>query len=95
MKGRIEGNAVEPMSMKSRHDELEAEIVKRAIAAGRKPPCSPFEQPDLSHYPARVREYKIDVEAARTMLIERCYKCRKRHIEHGIFVSVEAVENSQ
>jgi hypothetical protein len=77
--GRIEGNAVEPMSMQSRHDELEAEIVKRAIAAGREPPCSPFEQPDLSAYPPEQRNYKIDVEAARAMLLERCEDCRAIH----------------
>lgn len=79
IKGRIEGNAVEPMSMKRRHDDLEAEIVKRAIEAGRKPPCSPFEQPDLSTYSEEYRNYKIDAEAARELLLERCEDCRKRH----------------
>jgi hypothetical protein len=76
--GRIEGNAVEPMAMKSRHDELEAEIVRRAIEAGRKPPCSPFEQPDLSAYPEEQRVYRIDVDASMEMLVERCEDCRKR-----------------
>lgn len=79
--GRIKGNAVEPMSMKDRHDKLEAEIVRRAIEAGRKPPCSPFEQPDLSAYSDEHRNYKINVEDARELLINRCECCKRRHEE--------------
>jgi hypothetical protein len=77
--GRIEGNAVEPQSMQTRHDELEAEIRRRAEAAGRKPPCSPFEQPDLSTYSPEHRDYQIDRDAAKELLIGRCEDCRNRH----------------
>jgi len=79
--GRIEGNAVEPTAMKERHDELEAEIRRRAIEAGRKPPSSPFEQPDLSAYPPEYRDYQIDRQDAEALLIGRCEECRRRHEE--------------
>jgi hypothetical protein len=79
--GRIAGNAVEPEAMQSRHDDLEAEIVRRALAAGRKPPCSPFEQPDLSGYPAEYRTYKINIEQSRALLVDRCPDCRKLNNE--------------
>jgi len=67
--------------MQERHDELEAEIRRRAIEAGRKPPSSPFEQPDLSAYPPEHRDYQIDRQAAKELLIGRCEECRKRHEE--------------
>jgi hypothetical protein len=84
--GRIAGNACEPASMQTRHDILEAEIVKRAIEAGRKPPCSPFIQPDLSAYPSEQVNYKIDIEANRKLLIERCPACRALHEENIVNV---------
>jgi hypothetical protein len=77
--GRIAGNAVEPISMQIRHDELEAEIRRRARKAGRKPPKSPYEQPDLSGYPEEHRTYKINREAATALLLGRCEECRRRH----------------
>ncbi len=81
MAGRIEINAVEPLSLKTRHDELETEIRRRAVEAGRKPPCSPFEQPDLDAYSDEHREYRIDREAARELLVNRCEDCCSRHKE--------------
>ena len=79
--GRIEGNAVEPLMMKQRHDELEREIRRRARVAGRRPPSSPYEQPDLSAYSVEQRCYQIDREAARQLLIGRCEDCRRLHAE--------------
>ena len=58
--GRIEGNAIEPQAMKERHDLLEAELRRRAIEAGRRPPSSPYELPDLSYLPKDQREFRID-----------------------------------
>ena len=81
--GRIEGNACEPMSMKARHNELEAELQRRAIEAGRKPPSSPYEQPDLSHLPEEHRTYQVDQEASLRLLVERCPECAARVREHG------------
>ena len=79
--GRIEINAVEPMAMQERHDALEAEIRHRAREAGRKPPSSPYEQPDISSYPPEHRDYQIDRQAARELLMCRCEECRERHEE--------------
>lgn len=74
--GRIAGNACEPESMKARHDELEAELQRRAREAGRKPPSSPFEQPDVSYLPVEHRGFKVNVEASLAMLKGRCPDCR-------------------
>ena len=76
--GRIAINACEPSAMKARHDELEAELQRRAIEAGRKPPCSPYELPDLSYLPEEHRDFKVDREASLTMLVERCPACAAR-----------------
>jgi hypothetical protein len=59
--GRIAINACEPISMKTRHDELEAEIQRRARVAGRKPPHSPYEIPDLSYLSDEHRQLDDDV----------------------------------
>lgn len=76
--GRIEGNACEPSSMKTRHDELAAELQRRAIEAGRKPPDSPYELPDLSHLPDDQRNFKVDVDANLELLVSRCPDCAAR-----------------
>jgi len=71
--GRIEGNAVEPMSMESRHDELAKEMVARGYNHQ-----SPYKQPDLSAYPPDVREFTVDTDESMKMLVERCDECRQR-----------------
>lgn len=76
--GRVEGNAVEPLSMKTRHDELAAELQKRAVEAGRKPPHSPYELPDLSYLPEEHLNYRINQEENRALLRDRCPDCRDR-----------------
>jgi len=76
--GRIEGNACEPAAMKLRHDSLEAELRRRAVKAGRKPPCSPFEMPDISHLPVEHRLFKVDRIASANLLRERCPECAER-----------------
>ena len=75
--GRVAGNACEPAAMKARHDELEAEIRRRAVEAGRKPPSSPFEMPDISYLPPEHRDFRVDVEASDRELRRRCEDCRK------------------
>jgi len=69
--GRIAGNAIEPMSYKSRHDSLETEMLRRGMK-----PKSPLEQPDFSYLSEEQRNVKVDVELARELLLGRCEKCR-------------------
>ena len=83
MTGRIAINACEPMSMKTRHDELAAELQRRAIEAGRKPPDSPYTLPDLSYLPEAQRNFKVDVEANLRLLIDRCPECAARVAKYG------------
>ena len=75
MAGRIAGNAVEPESMRSRHDELAEEMLRRGYNHQ-----SPYEQPDLSHYADEVRFAKVDTEASLRMLLARCKECRERYL---------------
>ena len=61
---------IEPESMKKRHDELAAEMLRRGYKHN-----SPYEQPDISH----LQDFPpVDVEGSLKLLIERCPKCRKR-----------------
>ena len=71
--GRIAGNAMEPMSYKSRHDELAQEMLNRGMNHK-----SPLEQPDFSYLPEYQRNYKVDTVASLAMLRERCVNCRER-----------------
>lgn len=68
--GRISGNAMEPMSYASRHDQLAEEMLHRGMKH-----ASPLEQPDFSYLPAEQREYRVDREAARELLVGRCPAC--------------------
>ena len=69
--GRIEGNAMEPESYKSRHDQLAAEMLHRKMNHG-----SPIEQPDFSYLPDHHRSYRVDVDGSLDLLANRCPECR-------------------
>lgn len=73
--GRIKPVAqIEPASMKARHDELTAEMERRFS----KKYDSPYEQPDLSHYPPEQVNAKVDPSRSRFDLIMRCPDCLSR-----------------
>lgn len=65
---------MEPMSYKSRHDELAEEMLNRGMNHK-----SPLEQPDFSYLPEDQRNYKVDTVASLAMLRERCVNCRELH----------------
>lgn len=64
---------IEPESMKKRHDELAAEMIKRGYNHE-----SPYEQPDLSYLKDEERYAKVDVNISYSDLISRCPECAKR-----------------
>lgn len=74
MAGRIAINAVEPLAMQARHDALAAEMAEREYNHQ-----SPYDQPDLTHYPDSVRLATVDTDASLAMLLDRCPECRRRH----------------
>ena len=76
IKGRIEINAVEPMAMQARHDELVEEMIIRGYKHK-----SPYEQPNLDKYSDEDREAKVDKESSLKMLVDRCQMCKIRHRE--------------
>ena len=78
--GRITTNACEPLSMQTRHDELEKEIQFRAIQNGRTPKTSPYSLPDLSHLPDNEKYYKVNIKESLELLNQRCVECSKRII---------------
>lgn len=71
--GRIEGNAMEPLSYKARHDLLAEEMLARGMNHK-----SPLEQPDFSYLPAEQREYKVNVRLNELLIMERCEECKRR-----------------
>lgn len=70
--GRITGNAIEPLSYKSRHDELAIEMLNRGMKHN-----SPLEQPDFSYLPEEQRNYKVNKEQSLALLYDRCINCRE------------------
>lgn len=63
---------IEPESMKTRHDELADEMLRRGYNHN-----SPYEQPDLSHLSYEERYAKADSEYNLSDLSARCPDCRK------------------
>ena len=76
--GRIEGNAMEPLSYKKRHDELADEMLRRGFNHK-----SPLEQPDFSYLPEKYLSFRVDKNKSYDILINRCDECRKRGFKNG------------
>lgn len=71
---------IEPLAMKSRHDELAEEINRRT--GGHR---SPYALPDLSYLPYDERTATVDPAISRNELKKRCPKCSKlMEVEHEI-----------
>lgn len=66
---------IEPMSMKTRHDELAAEMIRRGMNHK-----SPYEMPDLSKYGDEILS-RVDKLVSMSDLSGRCAACRERMIE--------------
>lgn len=64
---------IEPMSMKQRHDELAAELLRRGGTHK-----SPYEMPNISHLPPHQRFATVDRWASVIRLYYKCPKCRRR-----------------
>ena len=63
---------IEPAAMGNRHDALAAEMVRRGYRHQ-----SPYQQPDLSHYPPEVHEARVDTAFSLQDLCSRCPACRQ------------------
>lgn len=61
---------IEPLSMKSRHDELAEEMLRRGYNHN-----SPYEQPDLSYLGDEERKSRVDINVSILDLYERCEDC--------------------
>lgn len=70
----IEGRRgqIEPASMKTRHDELVIEMLRRGINHS-----SPYEQPDLSNYD--LSGHVVNRESAMADLFTRCWECKQAY----------------
>ena len=69
---RIKLGQIEPESMKTRHDELVIEMLKRGYNHK-----SPYELPDLSYLYNEQRFFKVDIIHSMNDLINRCEECKK------------------
>lgn len=88
IKGRIQGNAVEPKKMKQRHDALAEEMINRGYNHS-----SPFEQPDLSSYSEQDQNATVNVNESFALLINRCPDCRRRIIINQVKKIHERIKN--
>jgi len=64
---------IEPSSMKTRHDEIAIEMLKRGMNHK-----SDYDQPDISYLSKDLRFAKVDIEVSKKDLIERCQDCKNR-----------------
>lgn len=80
IEGRITGDPqIEPLSMKSRHDELAEEMLARKMNHK-----SPYSMPDLSKYDMKMLSKAIvDKIKAYTDLISRCSNCNRIGVANG------------
>jgi hypothetical protein len=75
MEGRISPVVqIEPSAMQERHDALAKEMVRRGYNHK-----SPYEQPDISHYPARVVNAMVDTKSSLKDLLSRCSECQSQY----------------
>ena len=79
---RLEGNAMEPLSYKFRHDQLAKEMVQRGMRHR-----SPLAQPDFSYLPVEQQAFRVDVEKNIALVCQRCEACRSR-IQTAIALAV-------
>lgn len=70
--GCIEGNAIEPLSYKARHDELVIEMLARGYKHN-----SPLDQPDFSYLSTEQQNVKVNTDKSLPLLLERCPECLK------------------
>jgi hypothetical protein len=61
---------IEPLNMRSRHDELSQEMVKRGFNHQ-----SPYEQPSLDYLSNYERDAKVDLDISKRDLSSRCIEC--------------------
>ena len=71
--GRIAGNAIEPISYKTRHDELAEEMINRGMNHK-----SPIEQPDFSYLSVEQQLFRVNIDDSHQLLCERCVQCKNR-----------------
>ena len=63
---------IEPENMKTRHDELAQEMIRREFKHN-----SPYEMPDISYLPEKAQKVKVDINISIEDLVERCEECTK------------------
>ena len=73
MHNRIAWNQIEPKSMKTRHDALAEELLRRGYNHN-----SPYEMPDISYLPIDEQNYIVDVTSSHKDLCDRCEKCKEK-----------------
>jgi len=67
---RIKKNQIEPASMKTRHDELVCEMIRRGYNHH-----SPYDMPDISYLSEYEKNYKVDINLSKIDLQKKCKNC--------------------
>lgn len=76
IKGFVENNCAEPLSLRQRHDALAKEMGDRGY--NHKSPLD-FEENVISYLPKNHINAKVDSESSLLDLIGRCEECKKRY----------------
>lgn len=72
IKKRIELGQIEPKSMKTRHDQLALEMIRRGYKHE-----SPYQMPDISYLPIEYINFTVDIDKSHEDLINRCEDCKR------------------
>ena len=76
--GYIENNLFEPSSLKSRHDNLKKEMIKRGYSHKSEITENQFIE-FMQKLPSEFANHKIDRERAKEDLLSRCELCNERY----------------
>ena len=78
VRGHIVDNQLDPTLLQERHDELANEIDRRARITGRgKGHQTPLPSFNYDYLPDDLKNIRLDVRAARRLLISRCDECAR------------------
>jgi translation initiation factor 2 beta subunit (eIF-2beta)/eIF-5 len=82
IKGYIENDLIEPLSLQQRHDELVEEMISRGYSHN-----SPlnFNKSILEYLPVEYINHKINRQNSERLLFLRCNQCGKKHLSIKFF----------
>lgn len=88
--GYISSNAIEPMSIKARHDVLVKEIVSRGYEH-----MSELTQPEIGYLQPNEANFKINAQASEADLLKNCDNCKNQANGNVAVAKTEHLTNNE